>query len=186
MLIKKHKKRDLPSTTFQKKSGAGFTLIEVLVAALIITIGAGGAFALVQQTTSFTTNARSQFEASYLAQEGMEIVRNIRDTNLLKIHKGLGGTWTDGLVGCEAGCQADYTQNSLSAYKDTFLQFSSGLYSYTAGINSIYKRKIIITPQGDDVLEVLVEVSWEERNRSHTVKAATELYNWLPVVPLPE
>lgn len=78
----------------------GFSLIEVLVAAFIITLGAGGAFALLQRTTSFTSNAAFQLEASYLAQEGMEIVRNIRDTNLLKVHKGVGGNWTNGLTGC--------------------------------------------------------------------------------------
>jgi len=161
----------------------GFTLIEVLAAAFIITLGAGGAMALIQQTLSFTSNAALQFEASYLAQEGMEIVRNIRDTNLLKVHKGVGGIWTDGLTGCEAGCQADYTQHSLSAYQDTLLQFSNGLYSYTASTDSIFKRKITVTPQGADQLAVLVEVIWEERGRSHTVKAATELYNWLPPAP---
>ena len=67
----------------------GFTLIEVLAATFIITIGAGASFALVQRTVGFTTNAAFQFEASYLAQEGMEIVRNIRDANFLKIHKGV-------------------------------------------------------------------------------------------------
>jgi len=161
----------------------GFTLIEVLVAALIITMGAGGALALVQQSLSLTSNVAFQFEASYLAQEGMEIARNIRDANLLKIHKGNGGIWTDGLTECEAGCQADYTQNFLGAYQDTFLQFSSGLYSYTASTDSIFKRKITVIPKEDDRLEILVEVLWGERGRSHTVKAVTELYNWLPINP---
>lgn len=159
----------------------GFTLVEVLAASFIIIMGAGGALALIQQSISFTSNAALQLEASYLVQEGMEIVRNIRDTNLLKIHKGIGSDWTDGLIGCETGCQADYTtQDSLGAYQNTLLQFSnSGLYSYTSSTDSIYKRKITIVPQGVDVLEILVEVMWEERGRSHTIEAATELYNWL-------
>ena len=46
----------------------GFTLIEVLVAAFIITLGAGGAFALIQKTTSFTSIAASKLEVSYIAQ----------------------------------------------------------------------------------------------------------------------
>ena len=131
----------------------GFTLVEVLVSAFIITLGAGGAMALIQQTLSFTSNAALQLEASYLAQEGMEIVRNIRDANLLSLHKGNGGIWTDGLTGCETGCQVDYTQNSLSTYQDTFLQFSSGLYSYTASTDSIFKRKITVILTGGDALE---------------------------------
>lgn len=169
----------------------GFSLIEVLVAAFIITLGAGGAFALLQRTTSFTSNAAFQLEASYLAQEGMEIVRNIRDTNLLKVHKGVGGNWTNGLIGCETGCEADHTQSSLVISQDRFLKFNSGLYSYTAGTDSIFKRKIAILPGsadllcvGDsDLLCVSVEVTWQERGQSHQVTAATELYNWLPTNP---
>jgi len=157
----------------------GFTLIEVLVAGFIITMGAGASFALVQRTLGFTTNAAFQLEASYLAQEGMEIVRNIRDANFLKIHKGEGGVWTDGLTGCGAGCQADYTQSSLSVFQDTFLQFTGGLYSYTVSIDSMFKRKIIVTTLGSDALDVSIEVTWEERGRSHKVEAATQLYNWL-------
>ena len=168
----------LPTANRQR----AFTLIEVLVAALVITLGASASFALAQRTLSFTADAAFRFEASYLAQEGMEIARNIRDANFLKIHKGQGGAWTDGLTesGCSGGCQADYTQNSLGAYQDTFLKFSNGRYSYEeAGTDSLYKRKITVTQQGGDVLEVEVEVTWQERGRSHSVKAAGELYNWL-------
>ncbi len=158
----------------------GFTLIEVLVAIFIITVGAGGALALIQKTLSFTSNAALQLEASYLAQEGMEIVRNIRDTNFVKIHKGVEGSiWTNGLEGCEAGCQADYTQDSLIAYEDTLLQLTNGIYSYTVSTDSLFKRKITITMQGSDMMEAVVEVMWEERGRNHVVSAATELYNWL-------
>lgn len=162
----------------------GFTLIEVLVAIFIISVGAGGAIALVQKTLSFTSNAALQLRASYLAQEGMEIVRNIRDTNLIKIYKGVeGSSWTEGLTGCETGCQADYTYNSFIAYDNTFLQFNNGIYSYIASTDSIFKRKITITMQGDNKMETLVEVLWKERGRSHTVKAAGELYNWLSGTP---
>lgn len=161
----------------------GFTVVEVLVSIFIITVGAGGAFSLVQQTLNFTTNAALQLEASYLAQEGVEIVRNIRDANILKIYKSLGGVWTDGLVGCSAGCQADYNQDFLTTYEDTLLQFSNGVYSYDAGVTSIFKRKITVTLLGNDTAKALVEVMWEERGRSHIVRAATELYNWLPAAP---
>src|SRR3989338_1967415 len=165
-----------------KIQNTGFTLSEVFIAIAVLAIGIGGTFALVRQTVSFAPNTTQKLTATYLAQEGMEIARNIRDANFLKIHKGQGGAWTDGLTesGCSGGCQADYTQNSLGAYQDTFLGFSNGWYSYDeAGTDSLYKRKITVTQQGGDVLEVEVEVTWQERGRSHSVKAAGELYNWL-------
>ena len=162
----------------------GFTLIEVLVAIFIITVGAGGTIALIQKTLSFTSNAALQLEASYLAQEGMEIVRNIRDTNLIQIYKGVeGSSWTDGLVGCETGCQADYTYSSLIAYEDTLLQFSNGIYSYTVSKGLLFKRRITSIMQGVNRMDVAIEVLWEERGRSHSVKAATKLYNWLSSTP---
>jgi len=166
--------------TQPQRRGAGFTLIEVLAAAFLVTLGAGGAFALVQRTVSFTSNAVFQLEATYLAQEGIEIVRNIRDTNLLKIHKGVGGEWTDNLTGCEAGCEAAYNEEVLTVSESRYLKFQAGLYQYTQGPNTTYKREMRVVQPSDEKLEVAVEVTWEERGRSHEVTAATELYNWLP------
>ena len=168
-----------------------FTLIEVLAASFLVVLGAGGVFALVQQTVSFTTNAVFQLEATYLAQEGVEITRNIRDTNLLKIHKGVGGSWDDGLINpdgmgvneCDSangGCAADYTQAALVSFQDRVLKLNSGLYNYTTGTNTLFKRKITVTQPSPEVLEVSVQVTWVERTRSHDLKAATKLYNWLP------
>lgn len=157
----------------------GFTLIEVLIAMFVVVLGAGALFALVQQTTSFVTNPSSQLIASYLAHEGNEIVRNIRDTNFLKIHKGLEANWDDGLTGCSAGCEADFNDSVLGSFQDRFLKIGGGLYTYDSGTNTIFKRKIIVDSEETDVLEVETQVSWFEKGRTHTVKAATRLYNWL-------
>ena len=69
-----------------------FTLIETLVAISLLTVGTVGAFTLIQKTIAFTSVVSSQLQASYLSQEGIEIVRNIRDTNYLK-----GENWNEGL-----------------------------------------------------------------------------------------
>lgn len=157
----------------------GFTLIEVLAATLVILLGAGALLALLTQTTSFETEPASQLIASYLAHEGIEIVRNIRDTNFLIIHKSRRGNWTDGLTGCSAGCEADYNDSALTPYTGQFLKIDEGFYTYDAGTSTIFTRKIIVTPQGPDVLDVESQVSWIERGRTHQVKSATKLYNWL-------
>ena len=164
----------------------GFTIVEVLVATLIITVGVGASFALVQNIRVLTITAASTFEASYLAQEGVEIVRNIRDSNFLKIHNGVGGSnWDDfGLATCSAGCQADSTSTSLVAFADTFLQFNSGLYSHIgSGSDSFYKREITITSSGTDVLDVNVSVRWQDRGQSREIEADTQMYNWLSPTP---
>jgi hypothetical protein len=61
-----------------------FTMIEVTVALFLLVVGGGGAFALINQTTSLSSIGGNQLKATYMAQEGIEAIRNARDTNYLK------------------------------------------------------------------------------------------------------
>jgi len=153
----------------------GFTLIEAIVAIFILTTGTMGAFSVIQRTVTFISVSSSRLTASYLAQEGLEIVRNFRDSNYLQ-----GLVWDNGLVGCATGCEVDYNDPALLPWTDPgrFLKTGSGSpYNYSIGDDALYKRKIIITP-GVNVLTILVEVSWQERGGSHQVVAETRLHNW--------
>lgn len=163
----------------------GFTLIETLIALLVIAIGVGGLFALVNQTVSFTANAAAQLTATSLAQEGIEIARNIRDSNFLKIHNGIAVQWDDGLTGCSsstAGCEADYATGALEA-QDRFLNLANGFYSYAAGVQTQFKRKIFVDSNGTDVKNIRIQITWQERGKTHSITAATVLYNWLTPAP---
>ena len=151
----------------------GFTLLEVIVAIFLITVGIGGAYALISQTISSTTISSQKLIASYLVQEGIEIVRNIRDTNRLE-----GASWDDGLS--SGDWEADYkTQNLIQPYVGNFLNIDSdGFYSYSSGSPTIFKRKINISPEDSYILKVIVQVEWSERERTHQIKAQENLYNW--------
>jgi len=170
--------------TFQQSNNRGFTLIECLVAIFLITLGVGGAMSVVNQTTAFTQVASSRLVAAYLAQEGIEIVRNIRDTNSLKIHKGITGIdWDTGLIDCDGGCEADYNDPALIISADSYLKIDGGFFNYDSGQNTTFKRKIIIQLESEsyyevDILKVRVLVSWEERGRTHQVIAQENLYPW--------
>ena len=76
----------------------GFTLIEVLTALFVLTVGLVGVVALLSRTASFTSTVNSTLTASFLGQEGLEIARNTRDTNFLKIRKGESIQWDNGLA----------------------------------------------------------------------------------------
>ena len=160
------------------KKSQGFTLLEVIVAIFLITVGVGGSLALINQTLSAAQILPQKLIASYLAQEGIEIAKNIRDSNLLKIRQGLEGVnWDSGLTGCASGCEADFNDPALSP-NDRYLKIGNGFYNYDSGQDVIFKRKMTITPEGVDILKVLVEVSWQERGRTHKVKAQANLYKW--------
>ncbi|TSC56954.1 MAG: hypothetical protein Greene071421_464 [Parcubacteria group bacterium Greene0714_21] len=76
----------------------GFTLIEVLTALFVLTVGLVGVAALLSRTASFTSGANATLTASFLGQEGLEIARNTRDSNFLKIRKGENIQWDNGLA----------------------------------------------------------------------------------------
>ena len=156
-----------------KKNKNGFTLLEGIVAIFLVTVGIGGAYTLISQTISSAIISSQKLIASYLVQEGIEIVRNIRDTNWLE-----GNNWNDGLS--SGDWEADYkTQNLTQSYTGNFLNIDSeGFYSYSSGSPTIFKRKISISPEGDDILKVIVVVEWQERGRTHQIRAQENLYNW--------
>ena len=151
----------------------GFTLLEGLVAIFLITVGIGGAYVLTSQTISSAKISSQKLIAAYLVQEGIEIVRNIRDTNWLEET-----SWNDGLS--SGDWEADYqTQNLTQSYAGHYLNIdSNGFYSYSSGSPTIFERKINITPEGSDILKVTVQVEWQERGRTHQIKAQENLYNW--------
>jgi len=167
----------------QRESLTGFTLLEVLAAMFIMLMGTLGVFGLITRTVTFNSSVSSQLVASYLSQEGLELVRNIRDANFLKIHKGVGGQWNDGLTGCAAGCGADYNDIALGSFQAVLLKLDNGFYTYDAGTNTIFTRKITIDSATTDLLKVSVDVSWQDKESIRTVKGATELYNWLTPTP---
>ena len=72
------------SNMIKKFNKNGFTLLEVIVAIFVITIGVIGVISVVQRTAAFTSISSSRLQAAYLAQEGIEIARNIRDGNWLE------------------------------------------------------------------------------------------------------
>jgi prepilin-type N-terminal cleavage/methylation domain-containing protein len=73
--------RDSWHRGFQKKSG--FTLIETLVAVSIVTLAIAGPLFTANSAIVAAENARNQLTASYLAQEGVEYVRAMRDNEYL-------------------------------------------------------------------------------------------------------
>lgn len=173
----------------------GFTLIEVIAAILIILIGLLGVFSATQKIVSYIAFSNSKLTASYLAQEGLELVRNIRDNNWLSndVPAPLWDKWIDNTApDCSSltstGCEIDYDATNLVSYgTGTFLKIEngSGLYGYDIGSPTKFKRKITIKAidndvplNGNDILEITVLVEWSERGEYHSITARGNLYDW--------
>jgi len=178
-------------STLRKKQG--FTLVEVLTALFIVSVGLSGAYALVNQTIAAANIASMKLTAAYLGKEGIEIVRNIRDGNYI-MRSAVAGydqpeSWMSGIncssgcpipVNCQSGCMADYYSSALSAANiGQPLKYSSqtGFYGYSSGDATPFFRTITITPHSD-YLDVSVRVDWAERGRSHYILVQEYIYNW--------
>jgi prepilin-type N-terminal cleavage/methylation domain-containing protein len=61
----------------------GFTLIETLVAVTILTLAVSGPLFVASRALVAAQNARHQLIATYLAQEGIEYVRAMRDREFI-------------------------------------------------------------------------------------------------------
>jgi len=73
----------LPTTNYQLPTSSGFTLIETLVAIGVLLLSITGPLLLAKQGISTSVTVKNQLIASYLAQEGIEYIKNIRDQNFI-------------------------------------------------------------------------------------------------------
>ncbi|MDE2071541.1 MAG: prepilin-type N-terminal cleavage/methylation domain-containing protein [Patescibacteria group bacterium] len=87
----------------------GFTLIETMVAVLILATAIAGPLTIASKGLSSALIAKDQIGAFYLAQDAMEYVRFLRDTSCLQQSAGTQGcsTWLSTLLPCVS---ADGTQ----------------------------------------------------------------------------
>ncbi|MDR3571013.1 MAG: type II secretion system protein [Candidatus Pacebacteria bacterium] len=72
----------------KQKIQKGFTLIETLVAISLLMLAVVAPMSLAAQSLTAAYYARNQVTAFYLAQEGIEIVRAVRDANIIAIAEG--------------------------------------------------------------------------------------------------
>ena len=162
------------------KKGEGFTLIEMTITIFIVSIGLLGVYGVFARFVSQISLASSRLTAVYLAQEGIEITRNIRDNNLLE-----GEDYSRGLDDCDTDdgkfCEIDYDDAALTtylnSYEGTFLNIdSNNYYSYNSTLNPTkFKRKInmkifqIMAGEANDEVKVSVSVQWEEKGKNYNI-----------------
>lgn len=162
----------------KNKKNKGFTLIELLVTLFVFSVGILGAYLIIQRLSASIEYAKNRLIAIYLAQEGIEIVKNLRDTNWLRAVE-----WDEGIpVGDNFGVEYN-NLNLFSGFGSLNLEIDNqGFYQYGGEKETPFKRKIKITkldtPLGEDIIQVEVSVSWSDK--FSPVVITQKLYNWLP------
>lgn len=160
----------------------GFTLVETLVAIFVLTLSITGPLFIAQQSFTSAATARDRTTASFLAQEGIEYVRSVRDHNYLSNET----NWLQDLGACVGGnCTVDTsvatypTIASCSGTCPVLNQTSTGLFGYQSGTPTHFVRTISITQiQAHEVL-IDVEVRWTFKGTTRSVTVEERLFNWL-------
>lgn len=152
----------------------GFTLIELMIAATLIISVFGGLLALINYTVYALTYWQDSLTASFLAQEGIELVIKKRTENWIK-----GRSFTYQLE--NGNYQIDYL-GTFSPATDQALKFDSSRgYQYSFGEPTRFKRTITLQKISPEHLRVLSKVSWQTRGNSFNLIVEDHLYDWFGV-----
>jgi hypothetical protein len=189
----------LHAPCFMLHGGRGQFLIEAIVAGSILITGFTGILALLSQSLHLNRVVTDNYVGTYLAAEGIEVVKNIIDHNVMKI---VGCTdpdlcssviapcgscrWDAGLSGGPR--EVDYESTTLApAGGGRKLKFDSttGLYGYGSGVDTPYERVVRINrnPQPDnnpDEIEVVSTVTWSTGMLSSQTELIDRFFDWRP------
>ena len=131
----------------------GFTLVETLVAISIFTLSILGLISILASSVSDINYAKQKIVAGYLAQEGIEHARNIRDTHVLYDASGTG--WGNFL--------SDPNVTNYSSPSD-----------YSTFIRTITKTAV-----NADEEKIISTVTWTQGSGTYHITFSENLFNWV-------
>lgn len=176
-------------------SQEGFTLIGVLVALTMVSVVTIGIAQLMTRAEQVVQIARSEFIATNLAREGLELVRSVRDTNWFtddnRAH------WIDDRMCGQFTYDANDARHHHSPggidKAQLFIHGSNQEWRHSGSSSEItlFSRilEVDCTEKDNDPADpnanpafVLVtsRVFWEERGQEREVVLKEKLYNWFP------
>lgn len=136
---------------FFKQGNKGFTLVETLVAIAIFTSSIIALMAVLANGISDTNYAKKKMTATYLAQEGIEYVRNMRDTSVLFDPDGAQAGWIAFIAAGKTCPSADPN------------------FPCTISMEQI----------SPDEVKIASDVSWTQGSGTYHATFSENLFNWI-------
>ena len=179
----------------KNKKNKAFTLIETLVAVSILSLSILGLLSGLAGGITNISYIKQKIVATYLAQEGVESIRNMRDNYILS-----GGSassnWANfkaKLAPCNSNNQCGL-DNSVASSSNNFI-FScnagggnacktyvttGGNYNVNAvGVDSGLSRKLYAETPNSDEVRVYSTVEWMQGSGGKSVTFSEDLFNWV-------
>ena len=178
---------ELPQVPEPRIAGAGFTLIETVVALGILSLGVVSALALFTTTISFTQEREAAMVVVNLAREGIEIVRSLRDNDGFGAISTADGIWIVDSTSAYYGLYVLADNSQIASCNNCRLNLSLGRYTHGAGVGTIYKRQVELADEGSALCvggdtvcrkRIVSTVWWEEKGRQHTFQLEAQLTAW--------
>ena len=170
----------------KNKNQRGFTMLEMIIVVFLVSFSLVAIYGAFSVLILLNTDSIDRLKATYLAQEGLEIVRNIRDANWNRE-----APWLTGLETCTTACQVDYKTNGISNLPTSwdgvgdFLATDNGFYKYSPSPvhPSKFTRKITINIIDSHSVIVFSEVMYNSRPifnlpQAQSVRVEIILYDW--------
>jgi len=139
-----------------KKTNKAFTLVETLVAISIFSVSVLSLLSILASGVSETNYAKQKIVASYLAQEGIEYARNMRDTSVIS---------------------AGDAQTGWNNFKDNPLNLTLiPSYSDSSFTRSITKTLVL---GSSNEVKITSTVSWTQGSGHYNITFSENLFNWV-------
>ena len=163
------------------RNNRGQILIEAIVAISLMVIGLFGIFGVLSQSLGLNRIATDQYIAVGLASEGVEVAKNVLDSNAIR-----GGStpWNQCVDAADEEYAVDYTTECLDDTRaDKFLEFddSTGLYGYDLenGRQTKFERLVQVENLSPDRIRVTATVNWRGRGGvDYDIVIQDNFYNW--------
>ncbi len=164
----------------QHSARRAFTLIETLVAIAILLIAVVGPISLIGNAIHNLYYAKDEMIAIHLAQEGIEVVRQVRDSNMLD-----GGIpWDSWIASGNYIINVNSLDTPVVAYgggtdpQPVYVDVQ-GLYNQSGGTATQFKR--MVTTSNVDIgrqIKVMSTVTWTTGGQIGSVIATDYLFKW--------
>lgn len=156
----------------------GFTLIETLVAIMIISLVITSVVSLMASSIFSARYAKNEIKATYIAQEGIDYIRNLRDS--IVFHGYGSGSWTsfttalnDATSGCSTGC--------IILQPMTYTKLAVGPVPSTALLVNEFRHTIrteVCPPSTCNEIKIISKVEWKNGNSIKSRELKASLTNW--------
>ncbi|MBI2278634.1 MAG: hypothetical protein HYU81_01060 [Candidatus Brennerbacteria bacterium] len=157
----------------------GSSLAESMVALGLVVVGLLGVVALFTRSFALNRGVMNRTIAAGLAAEGIEVVKNIIDTNVAERGS---GQWTEFLT--EGSFTVDYGSVAGAVLFPASgarlrLNEGSGLYALAGGgAETIFKRRVTIAFPSEREVRVGATVEWDERGEVELIDVEDHFFNW--------